>query len=425
MPRFVCATCGSVADIASRCARDDLDRTETDDPLVGDEIGGYRVVAVIGEGGMGRVYKAVAPAIGAQVAIKVLSHRLAGVPELAERFVAEARTANLVRHDGLVNVIGAGILPDKRPYQIMEMLHGAPLARVLQRGLPALGAACNAIREALRAVAVLHGRGIVHRDLTPANLFVTTAGRIKIIDFGIAKVMAAPALTLTGQAIGTPRYMPPEQAEGGAIDHRADLYALGVVLSECATGARVVGSGSTGQPLLDEVIRTATRPDREERFATAMEMERALAAATEMLPEEAFTPPLMPELSSEHPRTIGKYEIQAVLGRGGGGIVMLARDPDLGRRVALKLLHAKRDDQLIAEAQAMARVAHPNVVTVYEIGVDGERVFLVMEYVEGQDLARWLDAARGWQDIVRMFLEAGRGLVAAHDAGITHRDSGG
>jgi serine/threonine protein kinase len=452
--RFVCPECGHLADGRGTCSHDGTVLGATDDPLLGEEIAGYRVAGLIGEGGMGRVYRAVLPSIGAQVAIKVLSREIAGEPEMAERFIAEARIANLVRHDGLVNVIGLGVIPDGRPYQIMELLRGASLGELIRdRGALPLGAVCDLLRATLRALAALHARGIIHRDVKPSNLFVTTAGHVKVIDFGIAKVLAKHGITQSGQTLGTPEYMAPEQLEGGVADARADLYSLGVVLYEAATGERpfkgrvleALASRARPQPIgkppgLDELIARAMDPDRDARFADAGEMERAVVAFAKTLPAESFHPlvehredsqPVIapPSPAAELPTRLeraklGRYEVQGTIGRGSGGVVMVGFDPTVKRKVALKVLHASTSqrERLVREAQAMAKVADPHVVTLYELGDDGDQLFLAMEYVDGTDLASWLRAKRPWQDIVRAFVSAGRGLAAAHAEGIIHRD---
>ena len=445
------------------------------DALLGEVIAGYRVVACVGQGGMGCVYRAELPSIGAQVAIKVLSHAYLDDPEMAERFVAEARLANVVRHDGLVNVIGLGLLPDGRPYQIMEYLTGESMSSAIKRiGRLPLGTSCQLVAEALDALAALHTRGIVHRDLKPSNLFITAAGRVKVIDFGIAKAVAERGITVTGQTLGTPEYMAPEQVAGEPVDARADLYALGIVLYEAATGKRPfagrvaealasraapppVGSLVAGAPAaLDAVIAKALHFERERRYATAGAMARAVRDVASTLPADAFVaiheaaPVIVDDVPSEEPTAkvhptmpptvrgvpvkprahladrLGKYEVRGVLGQGASGVVLEGYDPTIGRRVALKVLtdtSLARSTRLVEEARAMARIAHPNVITLYELEEDAGHAILVMELVDGLDLGRWLgERRRAWREIVDVFLDAGRGLVAAHAAGVVHRD---
>ncbi|MBL0217028.1 MAG: serine/threonine protein kinase [Myxococcales bacterium] len=483
--RFVCRSCGATSPTGGTCDRGHDEFVDaTDDPMLGAEIAGYRVTRRIGRGGMGAVYRAVQPAIDAEVAIKILAAELAGEPESTERFIAEAKIANLVRHEALVKVIGLGVLPDGRPYQIMEHLTGVPLADVIyeSRSRP-LATLLERLADSLRAIHVMHARGIVHRDLKPSNLFATTAGFLKVLDFGIAKLAEARAgLTRTGHSIGTPGYMSPEQASAEPVDLRTDIYAMGVVLFEAtaqrrpfegrviealATGeapAPLAGSVDGATPELDAVIAKAMAHDPADRYASAEEMASALDAVAAGLPPTAFGPLLDDELLArasgpqvvpgtppppisvapptvgpatrkETPnarggettqRQLGRFVVQGTVGEGGEGRVLLGVDPAIQRKVALKLVRsggAERRERMIAEARAMAKINHPNVVTLYELGEDGDQLFLAMEYLEAIDLSRWLaDQRRPPAEIVAMFVEAGRGLAAAHAAGVTHRD---
>ncbi len=198
--------------------------------LLGTTIGAYRVARLLGIGGMGRVYKGVHPTIGSRVAIKVLSRECADRRDLVERFFAEAKAVNVIRHESIVNVLDLATLPDGRPYIIMEYLDGAPLASIIEHAagsgapLPIGGLARLAV-EVLDALAAAHAKGVIHRDLKPDNIYVTPSGRPKVLDFGIAKLSepGAGSSTRTGSLLGTPHYMSPEQAArqaGGSARRR-------------------------------------------------------------------------------------------------------------------------------------------------------------------------------------------------------------
>src|SRR5262245_44082559 len=173
---------------------------------------------------MGEVYLAVHPGIGSRVAIKVLTYSAAENRNLVERFFAEARAVNVIRHEGIVNVLDLATLPDGRPFIIMEHLEGAPLSHFTHSGALPLGTLARFRVETLEALGAAHAAGITHRDLKPDNIFVTSLGRPKLLDFGIAKLR--PELqsgsdgTRTGALLGTPQYMSPEQALGRHVDHR-------------------------------------------------------------------------------------------------------------------------------------------------------------------------------------------------------------
>ncbi|HEU4728916.1 MAG TPA: serine/threonine-protein kinase [Kofleriaceae bacterium] len=315
---FVCPECGASQPVPGPCA---ADRTPVqpigEDVLLGTAIGAYRVARLLGIGGMGRVYKGVHPTIGSRVAIKVLSRECSDRRDLVERFFAEAKAVNLIRHENIVNVLDLATLPDGRPYIIMEYLDGAPLAAIIEHGvrqqapLP-LGGIARLAAEVLDALGAAHAKGIVHRDLKPDNIFVAPSGRPKVLDFGIAKLSdVTNTSTRTGSLLGTPHYMSPEQAAGRVVDHRADLYAIGVILFECATGRKPFLAEALFDllrmhveapppppralrpdmpPELEQVILTALAKAPDQRFATAMAMSVALQHATAQLPPDQWRP---------------------------------------------------------------------------------------------------------------------------------------
>ena len=212
------------------------------DPLLGTVIDQrYEVLSVLGEGGMGIVYETRHRLLGKRFALKALRKDLATDPEIAARFTQEARTAASVSHPGLVEITDFGQLPSGQPFFVMELLEGQSLAALIRRGGPIPAArAVNIVRQIAEGLGAAHDRSIVHRDLKPDNIHISRddagADRVKIVDFGLAKVIGASRLTRAGMVFGTPHYMSPEQAMGEATDHRADIYALGVVMYEMFTG---------------------------------------------------------------------------------------------------------------------------------------------------------------------------------------------
>jgi serine/threonine protein kinase len=214
---------------------------------IGSEIDGrYRVVELIGEGGMGKVYLAEHIEIGKRVALKVLHPSYSRMPDLVERFRREARAASKIGHPNIVDVTDSGATADGSVYFVMEYLEGVELGSVIEReGALDVARALRISGQICRALQAAHREGIIHRDLKPENIFLIVRGGeadvVKVLDFGIAKTTEAEAarerrLTSPGMAMGTPEYMAPEQAAGRPADARTDVYSLGAIMYEMVTG---------------------------------------------------------------------------------------------------------------------------------------------------------------------------------------------
>jgi serine/threonine protein kinase len=215
--------------------------------LINQTIGNYRVSRLLGEGGMGVVYLAQHPVIGRKVAIKLLHVALARDQDIVSRFFNEARAIHMIAHANIVEILDFGQTTDGQPYFIMEFLEGEALSDAVARG-PMTPEEVEAIgTQMCKALWAAHAKGIVHRDLKPHNVQMVprpdgAAPLVKILDFGVAKILASPdgaqsVKTRTGSLMGTPLYMSPEQCKGaGTLDHRTDIYSLGVMLFEMLAG---------------------------------------------------------------------------------------------------------------------------------------------------------------------------------------------
>jgi serine/threonine protein kinase len=208
----------------------------------GTVVGEYRIDDKIGEGGMGIVYSATHPMIGKRAAIKVISAELGTDPVLVQRFVQEARSVNQIGHPNIVDVFAFGKLPDDRNYFVMEYLQGESLRGRLTRSFMSIADAVQILDEVAGALEAAHEQGIVHRDLKPDNVYLASVRGgyiiVKLLDFGIAKLVTdgGIAKTSTGEMMGTPGYLSPEQARGKNVDYRTDIYALGCMMFEMVTG---------------------------------------------------------------------------------------------------------------------------------------------------------------------------------------------
>jgi serine/threonine protein kinase len=225
-------------------------------------VGRFEIVAPLGAGSMGEVYQAHDLKLRRDVAVKLLSTALATSKEHLLRFEREARAASALNHPHICTIYDVGQAPEaeNRPYLVMELLRGLTLFEVLASGPLSVSTVIGLGVQIADALDVAHGAGIIHRDLKPANIFITARGDAKLLDFGLAAMTVAaeptgpaamdesrhPAvLTNPGTAVGTVLYMSPEQALGDPLDHRTDLFSLGLVLYEMLTGRRAFEGRST------------------------------------------------------------------------------------------------------------------------------------------------------------------------------------
>ena len=216
----------------------------------------YELVQMFAEGGMGEVWEAKHLLTRRRVAVKVLQHQLNALPDMRNRLLREARAATSVEHPNVVNVYDVFELEDGSPVMVMAFLSGETLSCRLEReGRLELPDAADVLLPVMSAVGFAHSRGVVHRDLKPENVFLSSDGGIKVLDFGIAKLINpdeqdAGSLTRTGMVIGTPGYMAPEQCFGdGDIDHQADVWAIGAIAYEALSGLPAVSASTFGQAL--------------------------------------------------------------------------------------------------------------------------------------------------------------------------------
>jgi eukaryotic-like serine/threonine-protein kinase len=285
----------------------------------GESVGNYRLLGMIGSGGMGVVYVAEHLLLGRRAAIKFLHQHVSREPEMVERFFNEARAASAVKHPGIVEVYDFGYL-DGRAYLVMEYLDGESLLSHLRvDGTMAVDRTLGIARKVTSALAAAHDAGVVHRDLKPDNIFLVrdapdtapaARGRVCLLDFGVAKLLRgdgsfSASTTASGVLVGTPAYMSPEQCKGGGqVDGRSDLYSLGCVLYGMLAGRPpFVGEGGGDviahhifvapeppsvhtpglPPELDALVLRLLEKDPGKRFQSARELGRALAELAEQL----------------------------------------------------------------------------------------------------------------------------------------------
>lgn len=289
-------------------------------PVPGQVIGGrFRVERELGAGGMGAVYAAIDLTTGGAVALKLMRQELAEDPRAVERFRREAAALAAITHPSVVRIHDVGELPSGAPFLAMELLDGETLASRLERvgrmSAPELVPIVDQIAAGLSAA---HSGGVIHRDIKPSNIHLTPHA-VKIVDFGVARVRGFSKVTSSGLAIGTVRYMAPEQLIAGAIDERADVYALAVVIYEALAGEhpfeRTAGDDMIGAilvgratplsslrpdlpPAVTQVVHRAMSRIATDRFASAIELSRAFEQAVR---DPSAVVPFARPANSSHP----------------------------------------------------------------------------------------------------------------------------
>ena len=270
----------------------------------GAKLGSYEVQSPLGAGGMGEVYLATQSNLGRQIAIKVLASASASDPDRLRRFEQEARAASALNHPNIISIIGR---EDSTAYIAMEFVDGRTLRALLESGPLSNKKALQIATQVADGLAKAHAAGIVHRDLKPENIMVTKDGFVKILDFGLAKLLqradsSSHAMTATvdsqpGAVLGTAAYMSPEQARGDPVDYRSDIFSFGSILYEMVTGRQPFTGASTAQKLaaiieddpqplaeanpkaptlLRWVIERCLAKDRDERYSSTLDLARDL-----------------------------------------------------------------------------------------------------------------------------------------------------
>lgn len=262
----------------------------------GTRLGHYEVQSLLGAGGMGEVYRGHDPRLGRDVAVKVLPHLFSEDPERLRRFEQEGRAAAALNHPNILAIYDVGTTEEGIPYVVSELLEGETLRQCLKRGPLPVRKAVDLALQMASGLAAAHDKGIIHRDLKPENLFLTKGGHLKILDFGLAKLVRSPvsheARTLTegteaGVVMGTVGYMPPEQVRGFAVDQRSDIFAAGAIMYEMLSGKRAF-RGETHADTIDAILNqdppalSATNP------AVPPAFERIVRRCLEKNPDERF-----------------------------------------------------------------------------------------------------------------------------------------
>ncbi len=306
----------------------------------GTRLGAYEIIAPLGSGGMGDVYRARDGRLGRDVAIKVLPPAFAADPDALARFEREMKTLAGLPHPHIVAIYDAGH-EGSTAYAVTELLDGETLAELVSRGPLPIRKAIEYGIQIARALAAAHDRGIVHRDLKPANVIVTHDSHVKVLDFGLARTAAGAtdgattANTAPGLVMGTVGYMAPEQARGLPVDHRADIFAFGCVVYELIAGRRAFDRGSAADtlsailredppplsaqnpavpPALERVVQRCLEKDPAERFQSARDLAFALDALSSGASGPTSGPAIVPPVRQSKGALVAAAALAAIAG---------------------------------------------------------------------------------------------------------------
>lgn len=289
-----CPECGLEVPLSvTKCPQDGTELTDT----LGEGrklVGNYEFLEFVGSGGMGVIYKARHPVLKRLVAVKMLHSHLMN-EAVVKRFQHEAQAVSGLSHPNVIRVHDFGLSEHGQPYMVMDFLEGKPLSVILKQGPLRLEAVLNIAIQIAEALQHAHEHGVLHRDLKPSNIMVTDYDcafpEAKLVDFGIAKIMEneSTRMTQTGELIGTPQYMSPEQCRGGELDARSDVYSLGCVMFESITGKPPFSGESIVSVIVDQISKPArslaeVRPD----MTFSVEVEELLAKALAKEPADRF-----------------------------------------------------------------------------------------------------------------------------------------
>lgn len=279
-------------------------RRDAESLTEGSTLGGYVIESLLGRGGMGEVFRARDNRLDRSVALKVLPAELTSDAERLQRFEREARALAALNHPNIVTVFSVeeGDTPDATPirFMTMELVDGRPLSEAIPRGGTSLERFFELAVPLADALAAAHDAGIIHRDLKPGNLMIDSAGRVKILDFGLAKAVqpdgaqedasTAPTVSLetrTGTVLGTAGYMSPEQVRGQRVDPRSDVFSLGLILYEMATGRRAF-DGGTSPDLMSAILRDTPTPVEQVRADLPHHLARVIRHCMEKDPDRRY-----------------------------------------------------------------------------------------------------------------------------------------
>jgi serine/threonine-protein kinase len=435
---------------SARASLDDEERHQSASEFTNGYVvaGRYQIIRCLGQGGMGTVYEAFDAELERTIALKTIRPDLAANSAALRRLKQETLLTRQIAHRNVVRVFDLGVAGPLR-FITMEFVDGADLRSLLvKRGKFPPKEAVALMQQVCEGLQAAHAEDVIHRDLKPQNILVGRDRRARIVDFGLARSFEHTGITRTGAVLGTPHYMAPEQAMGKQSDARSDIFALGVVFFEVLTGelpfpaesvmesflartrdrARPIAYVDPAVPhWLARIVMRCLERDPAHRYQTVQHLLEdlktadGLRSASRASDSGIFAPGMI--LGS-------RYLIEAEAGEGGMGKVYRARDLDLDRTIALKVVRPELSGQpetlsrLKHEISLASQISHKNVLRIHDLGEAGGLRFVSMAWADGEDLGHLLQRYGRLPEerLVQLAIEICEGLAAAHDQGIVHRD---
>jgi serine/threonine protein kinase len=451
--------------------------------LIGRTLGEFEIESSIGRGSFAEVFLARQRSLRRNIALKVLETGLFTPSDNVTRFLREAEAMARLEHPHIVPVYAAG---EEKPYHFfaMRLISGGSLRQAMQRGIRRRDA-LRWMYEICEALAYAHAHAVVHRDLKPSNVLIQDGAAV-LVDFGLARLKDLSTITQSGAVLGTPLYMSPEQTMGEEAAAPSDVFSLGVMLFELLLGQHPfspqVPRGTTRiearaalfdlirrsefslptvmdptfPPALEPILMKALHPDPAVRYVDAGAMLEQLRPVLQSFPETEMLVQIdLPELMSpqqsesteatpaavrassgahapDGPPTsqFGRYQIRREIGHGGQGVVYQAYDPVVDRDIALKVLQVNAHDAehmrtlLEHEARVTGRLSHPNIIQVYDYGMELEQPYLTMQYIAGPSLDGLLAEERPLPlpFVMHVIQQSAEALNFAHRSGVIHLD---
>jgi len=408
---------------------------------VGHKFGNYEVIEILGHGAHSTVFKAIDTRFKKLVALKMLDYRLSMDEQFVRRFEREGIISERLHHNNIVGIIEK-FEADDFFFLAIEYVDGVALDKLFETDAPLpFEKTYNLFKQICEAFGYVHEQGVVHRDIKPANIMINPEGTVKVLDFGIAKILDEATESLTKSPIGTPQYMSPEQCSTGEVDARSDIYSLGALLFKMVTGRVPFQSDklhvllkmhiSEEPPVpsslnpaipeqIDKLILKALKKEKDERYASARDMLGQFLTA------------MRPVMITGHVgKSIGNYEIISVgKRRGGMAETFIGKDTTTTDLVFIKILQQDLSademfrERFLREIAVLRKMDHRNIVKVIDVVDEGETVYLVMTFVVGRDLQQILQERESFSppQALPIFRQICDAIEYAHKQGVVHRD---